>query len=163
MLERGVLFVGSGPFDLSLLAEATALEQVRSEAAFIPARFYSASLGEVTEIDPVLVRALKRSELDATGLSKKPVALYALDGAPALAHIVCLDCKLPGYIRASFPDHVSVETWSFGPVPSPKAPPGVRYAHYLERTLDMSDKLRTFIDVLRRAEPVLAEHIARTA
>ncbi|MEM1287571.1 MAG: hypothetical protein AAGH60_04395 [Pseudomonadota bacterium] len=163
MFDRGVLFVGAGPYELGLLAEAVALDYIRASARYAPIRFYAATLDEPVGIDPLLLRALKKLELDASGLSQKPMALYSMIGAPQIDHVVSVGRVVPKSTLTELLGTVDCRVWAFGKELAAAAPPGTRYAHYLERAHDIKAQLPMFAEELADLGALSANQVAATA
>lgn len=139
MFDRGVLFVGAEGVGIGLLAEAIALDIMREMSGSMPLRVYSATTQDMGETDPMLLRAMKRMQLDSDGLSLKPLALFAFAGAPRIDHVVLLGAKLPAATKLALGDGVDVRQWDIALPSLDTAPPGTRYAAYCK----LAEALRT--------------------
>lgn len=163
MFDRGVLFVGSGGIGLGVLAEALALDCMRKSAGPMPLRVYSATMNETTETDPVLIRAMERLSLDTSGLSLKPLALFAFAGAPRIDHVITLGTSLPAATRLSLGDNVDVRNWDLELLKSDQDTPGTRYVHYLKLAETLRDPIDGLITELTGMDGVASETIADLA
>lgn len=163
MFDRGILFVGSGGIGLGVLAEALALDCLRKSAGPMPVRVYSATMNETTETDPVLVRAMERMSLDTSGLSLKPLALFAFAGAPRIDHVIMLGASLPAATRLSLGDTVDVRTWDMEAPRDGNTTPGGRYVHYMKLAEALRAPIKALVAELTSMDGVAADAIANSA
>lgn len=163
MFDRGVLFVGSGGIGLGILAEALALDSQRKSAGPMPLRVYSATMSETTETDPVLVRSMERIGLDASGLSLKPLALYAFAGAPRIDHVIMLGASLPAATRLALGDAVDVRNWDLESPQGDNTTPSGRYMHYMALADALRRPVSALIQELTGMDGIAADAIANSA
>lgn len=163
MFDRGVLFVGSGGIGLGVLAEALALDYLRKSAGPMPVRVYSATMNETTETDPVLVSAMERMSLDTSGLSLKPLALFAFAGAPRIDHVIMLGASLPAATRLALGDAVDVRTWNMDAPEGGNTTPAGRYVHYVKLAEALRNPICTLVGELTSMDGVATDAIANSA
>lgn len=163
MFDRGILFVGSGGIGLGVLAETLALDALRESAGSIPVRVYSATMNETTLIDPVLLRAMQRMSLDTSGLSLKPLALFAFAGAPRIDHVIMLGASLPAATRLSLGDAIDVRTWDVEAPKDDNNMPGGRYVHYVKLAETLRGPIDALVADLTNMDGVATDAIANSA
>ncbi|MEM6713129.1 MAG: hypothetical protein AAF590_12725 [Pseudomonadota bacterium] len=159
MFDRGILFVGAKGLGLSVLAEALALDILReleaNTSTMHPLRVYSATLSENAQTDPVLLRAMKRLQIEVSGLSIKPLALYAFAGAPRIDHVVMLDAELPPATKLAIGETVDVWRWDIDPACYiDKKQPGPRYLDYLKTAENLRPKVAALLTDLTNLSDV---------
>lgn len=165
MFDRSVLFVGSGGIGVGLLAEALALDCVRNAGGPMPLRVYSATMRDPAQSDPVLLRSMQRLKLDITGLSLKPLALYAFAGAPRIDHVIMLGATLPAASKLALGDAIDVRQWDIElpKGPSEESAPGTRYLDYLRLADDLRKPVNDLVGELTRMDAVHGEPVAYSA
>lgn len=163
MFDRGVLFVGSGGIGLGVLAEALTLDCQRKSAGPMPLRVYSATMNETTETDSILVRAMERMGLDTSGLSLKPLALYAFAGAPRIDHVVMLGASLPAATRLALGDAVDVRNWDVEAPKGGDTTPSGRYMHYMKLAEALRAPVAALVTKLTSMDGVAADAVANSA
>lgn len=163
MFDRGVLFVGAEGVGLGMLAEALALDALRNAAGSMPLRVFSATASNAADCDPVMLRAMRRLNLDTHGLSLKPLALYAFAGAPRIDHVVLLGAKLPAATRLALGE-VDVRSWdvTVPPAESDGSAPGARYQGFLALAEQLRVPVRELVDELSQMDAVTGSSFAHT-
>ncbi|MEM1286398.1 MAG: hypothetical protein AAGH43_13515 [Pseudomonadota bacterium] len=171
MFDRGILFVGSGGVGVGLLAEALALDAIKRLPEPMPVRVYSATLNESAEADPVLLRAMRRLNLDTSASALKPLALYGFAGAPRIDHVIALGTALPPAQKLALGDGVDFRQWSFNELKAvEKAPgetegdraPGSRYLGYVSLAESLRQPIRTLMQDVTRLDGIDEHSLAET-
>ena len=135
----------------------------------MPLRVYSATMNTSAQTDPVLLRALQRLKLEASGLSLKPLALYAFAGAPRIDHVVMLGAELPAATRLALGEIVDVRRWTMDRPAlgtnraDAKIPPGPRYLDLLRLAETLKPKVKALITELTHKDGLDRQPIANSA
>ncbi len=163
MFDRSVLFVGAEGVGVGILAEAMALDYARKSVGGMPLRVFSATTSEAVQSDPVMVRAMQRLGLDISGLSMKPLALFAFDGAPKLDHVILLGSTLPPAVQVALNDSTDVRTWTVDVEVTASQAPGDRYGNYMAMADALRSPIHALVDELTSMDAVPHEPFAHIA
>jgi hypothetical protein len=165
MFDRSVLFVGAEGVGLGMLAEALALDCARNAAGPMPLRIYSATTSDAANSDPVMLRAMQRLKLDTSGLSLKPLALYAFTGAPRIDHVVLLGAKLPTATKLALGEGVDVRHWDITPPAATDKgdAPGARYLDFLRLAEELRGPVKDLVAELTAMDAVADNPFANSA
>lgn len=163
MFDRSVLFVGSDGIGLGVLAEALAHDHLRKTNSTMPLRVYSATMNETAKTDPILMRAMQRLNLDTSGLSLKPLGLYAFAGAPRVDHVIMLGATLPAATKLALGDSIDVRSWDIDSDPVTETAPGARYVGYLKLAETLQSPVEKLVEELIDMVGVSTANFAHSA